>query len=278
MSRYRTPFIWLCLVLVLIWVLLPLYWTIIQSFKTDQALFGEPTFIPKPSELTLKSYFEIFRDYPFTRFFLNSFIISIGSVILSLGITTPGAYAVTRLDFPGRKFIFYALIISIFFPWIVLIIPLFQIFNDVGLYNTYIGVIVAYTVVISPVCLWLLNGFFRSSIDKDLEDAARIDGTSKLGAFFRIIIPLSMPAIIAVAVFTFLIAWNEFIWVFLLTSEEAKRTAVVGLHYMMGSDIARDWNALLAALFLTTLPPMLFYGFLQRFLSEAFATAGGKKG
>lgn len=277
-KRSRTFYTTVGLILVLIWSISPLYWTIMHSFKSDEAIFGETTFLPRISDLTWKSYFDAFNDYPFARYFLNSAIISLGAVILSLFVAIPSAYSFTRLDFPGKNVLFYGVIISVFFPWIALIIPIYDIYTKVGLMDTYQGVIIIYTVVIMPLCLWLLRGFFSQSIDRDLEDAAMVDGCTQLGAFFRVILPLSMPAITAVATFTFLVAWNEFIWVFLLTSGEAKRTAVVGLHYMMGSDVARDWNALLAAMTMTTLPPVIFYAFLQRFITKAFITTGGSKG
>jgi multiple sugar transport system permease protein len=201
----------------------------------------------------------------------------LGAVAVGMAVTIPGAYAFTRLRFPLKKPLFYYVILSLFFPWIVLIIPLYNIYTKLGMMNTFAGVIIAYTVVISPLCLWLLRGFFSTALDKDIEGAAMIDGCTLMGAFFRVILPLSMPAVVATATFTFLVAWNEFIWVFLLTSGEAKRTAVVGIHYLMGSDVARDYNALLAAVLMTSLPPVLFYSFLQGFLTKAFATAGGTK-
>lgn len=277
-QKHTNIYVAVGVMLVLIWSLVPLYWVLMFSFKSDAALFGPVTFLPRISDLSLKSYMEVFTKYEFAHFFMNSIIISLGSVALALIVAIPGAYAFTRLDFPARNFLFYTVIISVFFPWIALIIPIYDIYQQIGLMNSYIGVIVAYTVVIMPLCLWLLRGFFTQSIDPDLEDAAMVDGCSLMGAFFRVILPLSMPALVAVATFTFLIAWNEFIWVFLLTSGEAKRTATVALHYMMGADIARDWNALLAALLLVTIPPVVFYGLLQRFITRAFITTGGTKG
>lgn len=264
------------LAIVLLWSIGPLYWIVQASLRTDTALFNH-TLAPKPSEVTLQSFVDVFDYYPFGVYFRNSIIISLGAVAVGMAVTIPGAYAFTRLKFPLKKPLFYYVILSLFFPWIVLIIPLYNIYTKLGMMNTYAGVIIAYTVVISPLCLWLLRGFFATALDKDIEGAAMIDGCTLMGAFFRVILPLSMPAVVATATFTFLVAWNEFIWVFLLTSGEAKRTAVVGIHYLMGSDVARDYNALLAAVLMTSLPPVLFYSFLQGFLTKAFATAGGTK-
>lgn len=265
----------------LLWSLGPLYWVISIAFRTDESVFGgtgtKTSLIPRLTELTFQSFIDVFDRYPFGQYFMNSIIISLGAVLLAMIVTIPGAYAFTRLSFPAKKFLFYYVILSLFFPWIVLVIPLYNIYTSVGLMNTYIGVIIAYTVVIAPLCLWLLRGFFAQAIDKDIEGAALIDGCSLIGAFFRVILPLAMPAVVATATFTFLVAWNEFIWVFILTSGEAKRTAVVGIHYLMGADVARDHNALLAAVLMTSLPPVIFYSFLQGFLTKAFSSAGGTK-
>ena len=277
-EKFKNIYVTIGIIIVLIWSVMPLYWVLMFSFKSDATLFDDVTFIPRLSDLSLQPYLSVFTEHAFGQFFINSIIISLGSVVLALVVGIPGAYAFTRLDFPGRNVLFYLVIVSVFFPWIALIIPIYSIYQQLGLMNTYLGVIIAYTVVIMPLCMWLLRGFFAQSIDPDLEDAAMVDGCSLMEAFFRVILPLSMPALTAVATFTFLVAWNEFIWVFLLTSGEAKRTATVALHYMMGTDVARDWNSLLAAMLLVTIPPVVFYGLLQRFITRAFITTGGTKG
>jgi multiple sugar transport system permease protein len=154
------------------------------------------------------------------------------------------------------------------FPWIVITIPVYEVFYELNLLNTFPGIIIALSIFILPLMLWLLQGFFRQGIPENIEEAALIDGTTELGAFFRVVLPLSMPAVAATALFAFLNAWNNFLWVFILTSDKRVRTATVAVHYILGSDVLREWNSLMAAVTLLILPPILFYGLSQRYVGE----------
>lgn len=250
--------------------LLPYYWMVRTSLLTNFAAIKPASpFIPFLSDaFTLDPYRVIWENYKFPLYFKNSIFISVASTLLSLVFAIPGAYAFARLDFPGRKLLFYTAVFTIMFPWIVITIPVYEVFFTLGLLNTYLGVIIALSIFILPLCLWLLQGFFRQGIPENLEEAALIDGTTRLGAFFRVILPLSMPAIAATALFSFLNAWNNFLWVFILTSDQGVRTATVAIHYILGSDTLREWNVLMAAVTLLVLPPVLFYGLSQRYVGE----------
>jgi multiple sugar transport system permease protein len=250
--------------------LLPYYWSVRAAFLENIAVISLDTpIIPFLSDaFTLEAFPEAWNDYDFKIYFWNSIVYSVGATVISLLIGIPGAYAFARLDFPGRKPLFYTAVFTVTFPFIVITIPVYEIYSVIGLLNTRVGVIIALAIFIQPLVIWLLQGFFRQGVPENIEEAARIDGASRIGAFFRVVLPLSMPAIGATALFSFLSAWNNFLWVFLLTNDANRRTATVALHYIMDSDSIRTWNVLMAGLVMVLLPPIIFYGITQDYLGE----------
>lgn len=258
------------LTLMILFALIPYYWVARTSFMTNFAAISpdSPLFPFLTEDFSIEAYVSIWNNYNFPLYFRNSIIVSVASTLLSLVLAIPGAYAFARLDFPGRKLLFYTAVFTIMFPWIVITIPVYEVFFSLGLLDTLTGIIIALSIFILPLCLWLLQGFFRQGIPPNIEEAAMVDGTTELGAFVRVVLPLTMPAIAATALFSFLNAWNNFLWVFILTSSENVRTATVAIHYILGSDVLREWNALMAAVVLLVLPPILFYGVAQRYVGE----------
>ena len=271
-SRTKRIALYLITGALLLWALVPYYWVFRSSvISTVDAASKETPFliIPFLSEaFSLTGYQLIWESYNFGTYFKNSILVSVACTLLAVVLAIPGAYAFARLDFPGRKFLFYTVVFTITFPWIVLTIPVYGIFYDLGLINTYLGIILALTLFVLPLCIWLLQGFFRQGIPPNLEEAAMLDGLSEIGAFVRIVLPLSLPAVGAASLFAFLSAWNNFAWVFILTNDENKRTATVAVHYILGSDTLRQWNALMAAVTILVLPPVLFYGVMQTSVGE----------
>lgn len=252
-----------------LFALAPYYWVVRTSFLSDFAAINpETNYLPALKSLTLTAYEQIWERYNFITFFRNSIIVSVTATIISVFFSIPGAYAFARLDFPGRKVLFYTAVFTIMFPWIVITIPVYEVFFVLGLINTLTGVMIALSIFVLPQTIWLLQGFFRQGIPENIEEAALIDGHSELGAFLRIVLPLSAPAVGAAALFAFLTAWNNFLWVFVLTSDEEVRTATVALHYILGSDVLRQWNILMAAVVLLVAPPVVFYGLSQRYVGE----------
>jgi len=250
--------------------LLPYYWVFRTSMisNTASAALYSPWIPFQDGAFTLDAYLSMWENYNFPVYFKNSIIVSFSSTLLALVFAIPGAYAFARLDFPGRQLLFYTTVFTLMFPWIVITVPVYGIFYDLGLLNSLVGVIIALAIFIQPVCIWLLQGFFRQGIPKNIEEAALIDGTSELGAFFRVVLPLSMPAVAATALFAFLSAWNNFLWVFILTSDQQYRTATVAIYYVLASDVLREWNILMAAVVLLVLPPVVFYGLSNRYVGE----------
>ena len=257
------------LFLIVSWV--PLYWVIRTSLLTNTAATAADTpliVIPFVTDgFTLSAYNQIWARYPFETWFGNSIIVSLSATVIAVTMAIPGAYGFARLDFPGRKLLFYTVVITLMFPAIVLTIPVYDIFYQLGLIDSTIGIIIALAIFVQPLTIWLLQGFFRD-IPENIEEAARIDGMGRFETFVRIILPLSRPAIAVTALFAFLDGWNNFLWVYLLGQSQGNYTAVVAVHYIMASDVLRDWNTLMAAVTVLIIPPIVFYGLSQRYVGE----------
>jgi len=253
-----------------LWALAPYFWVVRTSLLTNFGAIdpNTPIFPIGGDLLTPEPYFQIWSQFDFVLFFRNSVIVAFASTFISLFFSIPGAYAFARLDFPGRQVLFYTAVFTIMFPWIVLTIPVYDVFFDLGLVNTLVGVIIALSIFVLPQNIWLLQGFFRQGVPANIEEAALIDGHSEIGAFLRIVLPLSMPAVGAAALFSFLTAWNNFLWVFVLTTDQELRTATVAIHFILGSDVLRQWNILMASVVLLVAPPVVFYGLSQRYVGE----------
>lgn len=262
-----------------IWAITPYYWVIRTSLLTNFAAISPETAIfpfTNPDIITLDPFRIVWGGYNMTLFFKNSIIVALAATVISLFFSIPGAYAFARLDFPGRQVLFYTAVFTIMFPWIVITIPVYEVFFVLGLVNTLTGIIIAIAIFTLPQNIWLLQGFFRQGIPANIEEAALIDGNTEITAFIRIVLPLSAPAIGAAALFSFLVGWNNFLWVFILTSDEDVRTATVAIHYILGSDVLREWNILMASVVLLIAPPIIFYGLSQRYVGEGLG--GGPAG
>lgn len=258
-----------------LFAVLPYYWILRTSILTNFAAISPDTGFLPLGELTLDPYFAVWADFAFPLYFRNSIIVAFGATLISLFFAIPGAYAFARLDFPGRQALFYTAVFTIMFPWIVLTIPVYEVFYFLNLVNTLPGIVIALSIFVLPQNIWLLQGFFRQGIPENIEEAALIDGHNELTAFMRIVLPLSAPAIGAAALFAFLTAWNNFLWVFVLTSDESVRTATVAIHYILGSDVLREWNTLMASVVLLVAPPVVFYGLSRRYLGEGLGGSPG---
>ena len=196
-------------------ILFPFYMMLVTSFKTQIALLVNPldfsiNFAQGLKEL-FNSYFVIFKSYNFGKYIITSTIVSVGTVIITLLFAIPAAYAVARLNFFGKTFLSTSILIIYMFPAIVLVIPLYTIFSQLGLRNSIEGLLIVYTATTLPVAIYMLQGYFKS-IPKELEEAAILDRLSWFGIITKIIIPLSIPAISSVALYVFMIAWNEFLF------------------------------------------------------------------
>ncbi len=264
----------LLLIPILVFVLFPFYWVVMTSFKSTPQIF-ERTSIFWPDPWTVEQYTTLIENTSFLTWFRNTVIVAVSSTIISVSLAALSAYALSRLKFTGAGALTTFLLITYLLPGTMLFIPLYQTLTDLGLINSYGALIATYPTFLLPFATWVMMGYFRS-IPVDLEDAAMIDGSSRLGAFWRITLPLAAPALLSVTLFAFTNAWNEFLFAFVFITSESLRTLPVGLQSLVVGDIL-PWGQLMAASLLMAVPVVILYTFAQRYLVEGL-TAGGIKG
>jgi multiple sugar transport system permease protein len=258
----------------MVFVLFPFYWVLITSFKTTtQISQRQSIFWPDPP--TLNQYQELLFGSHFLMWLGNSVLVASLSTIISIAIAALAAYALTRLKFLGAGLLTTAILITYLLPGTLIFIPLYQTLSDLGLINTYGALLTTYPTFLVPFATWVLIGYFRS-IPVELEEAAMIDGASRLYAFLRITLPLAAPALLSVALFAFTNAWNEFLFAFVFITSESIRTLPIGLQSMVVGDIL-PWGELMAASLLTAIPVAVLYMYAQRFLVGGL-TVGAVKG
>ena len=262
------------LVVFLVWTLVPFYWMVATSLKKDKEIYGfEATLFPHRP--TLDSYRRIFAQTPFVKYMRNSTVVAVGTTLASLALASLGAYALARLRFPGRSVIARGLIFTYLVPPSLLFIPLFAVMSTLSLIDTRSGLTLAYLGFTVPFCTWLLLGYFRS-VPLELEEAALVDGCSRLGALVRIILPMSLPALAVVAFFAFTQAWNEFLYANVFVNSVDVRTVTTGLTLFIVEDVF-FWGPMMAASCLATLPPLILYLVFQRWVVKGL-TLGAVKG
>ena len=264
----------LLLLPILIFVLFPFYWVLTTSFKTTPQIFERHS-IFWPDPWTLEQYETLIQGTPFLTWFRNTIIVAAASTGISVVLSALAAYALARLKFLGAGLLTSFLLITYLLPGTMLFIPLYQTLTDLGLINTYGALIVTYPTFLLPFATWVMVGYFRS-IPVELEEAAMIDGASRLRAFWQITLPLAAPALLSVTLFAFTTAWNEFLFAFVFITSESLRTLPVGLQSLVVGDIL-PWGQLMAASLLTAIPVAALYIFAQRYLVEGL-TAGSLKG
>ena len=260
-------------------ILFPFYMMLVTSFKTQIALLVNPldfsiNFSQDLKDL-FKSYFIIFKSYKFGKYILTSTIVSIGTVVITLIFAIPAAYAVARLNFFGKTFLSTSILIIYMFPAIVLVIPLYTIFSQLGLRNSIEGLLIVYTATTLPVAIYMLQGYFKS-IPKELEEAAILDKLSWFGIITKIIIPLSIPAISSVALYVFMIAWNEFLFSLMFLDNPNSFTLSRAIQYLSG-DAETPRQYLMAGSVIVTLPVLFIFVYFEKYLVSGL-TAGSVKG
>lgn len=262
------------LFVLIVWTLAPLYWMFITSLKNNTEIYSpDSTFWPVNP--TLDNYRTLFAETNFLIYFKNSLIVAVVTTFFSLILSALGAYALTRLRFPGRKLFARALVYTYLMPSSLLFIPLLIIIRGIGLQNSLEGLVFAYLGFTVPFCTWLLMGYFMS-IPIELEESAMIDGCSRLGVLFRIVLPLTVPALAVVAFFSFTLSWNEFIYASVLVADTSVRTIPTGIPNFIVEDVF-FWGPMMASTLISSLPPLIVYFLFQRFLITGL-TLGAVKG
>ena len=261
-----------------LFTLFPLYTIVVTSVKPLADVESVWRWIP--SRFTLTPYLEIWQTIPLARYFFNSLIVSLIASVISVLLAILAAYAISRFRFRGRMAFQLTVLSTSMFPGILFLLPLYIIFINIDrltgikLYGTYSGLIITYLTFTLTVSIWMLVGYFNS-IPRELEEAAMTDGTTRLGALFRVLIPLSIPGIVAVTIFSFITAWGEVLFASVLTNDRT-RTLAVGLqNYATLNNVY--WNQLMAASIVVSIPVVIGFLALQRYLVQGM-TAGGVKG
>jgi multiple sugar transport system permease protein len=258
----------------LLWTAIPFYWMVATSLKHDKEIYGyEATLIP--NQPTLANYMTILYETPYLLFLRNSITVAVGSTVLSMLIACLGAYAIARLNFPGRALLARGLVFTYLVPTSLLFIPMFALMSALRLTDSLHGLTIAYLGFDVPFCTWLLMGYFKS-IPVDLEEAALVDGCNRVSALVRIVLPLALPALVVVTFFSFTHAWNEFLYAHVFTSSNSVRTITTGLANFMTEDVF-FWGPLMASTVVSALPPVLMFLILQRWVVQGL-TLGGVKG
>ena len=252
----------------------PALWILFTSLKTESELTVKPiTWLPHAP--TIANYLRAFTDQPLLLFLFNSFMVAILATALTLFVSVLAAYALARLQIRGRDLILSAIIAVSTFPLVTLLVPLFEIMRALGLLNTWIALILPYTVLSLPVCTLILVSFFEG-IPRDLENSAMIDGCTRMGALFKVVVPLSAPGVFTAGILAFVNAWDEFLLALSFNSNPMLRTLPVGITLYQG-EFAFPWPVISAALVVGIVPvAVLIVIFQERVVSGL--TSGGIKG
>ncbi len=255
----------------------PVLWMIVSSFKPNNMIFSDPGLIPKA--VTVENYISGWKGYAgvsFGRFFINSLLMCIGAVIGNLIACTMAAYAFGRLKFAGRDFWFAVMMLTLMLPAHVTLVPRYILFNTFGWVGSYLPIVLPKFFATDAFFIFLLVQFIRS-LPKELDEAAIIDGCSKIGVFFRIIIPLATPALVTVALFTFLWTWDDFFNHLLYLTNPPIFSVSRALRTFVGdAGAVSNWGGALAMATLSMIPPFILFFSLQKYFVQGIATTGIK--
>jgi multiple sugar transport system permease protein len=261
---------------ILVWCLLPIAWIVSLSLKpVEETATGSPQFLPQ--EVTVDNYRTVLEDDLFQRALFNSFGISLIATTLSVIIATLCAYAIARLEFKGKRAVLSIALAIAMFPVVSLVGPMFDMWRSLGLFNTWLGLIIPYLSFTLPLAIWTLSAFFRE-IPWEMEQAAQVDGATAWQAFRKVIVPLAAPGVFTAAILTFFFAWNDFVFGISLTSTEAARPVPAALAFFVGPDqFNPPTSTLSAAAVVVTVPIIILVLLFQRKI-VAGLTSGAVKG
>jgi len=266
--------VWLAAAIVAANGFFPAVWILFTSLKTESELLRYPITI-FPHDPTLLNYVRVFVDQPILLFLWNSLVVAGLSTVLCIFVSALAAYAIVRLRIPGRNIVLSVLLAVSMFPLISLMVPLFQTMRTLGWLNTYPALVFPYAVLSMPVCTLVMASFFQD-IPADLENAAMIDGCSRLGALWHVVVPLAAPGVFTAAILAFVNAWDEFLLALTLSSRVTSRTLPVGITLYQG-EFAFPWPIISAALIVAIVPVCVLIAIFQERVVSGL-TAGGVKG
>ena len=255
-------------------VLVPVYWMIITSFKVTTETFWNPPSL-WPTQFSIEAYKNVLTNYSVGTFFKNSCIMVIGATVMTMVVSTIAGYGASRFNFKGKAGFLAFVLVTQMFPSVIMLIPFFRILKMYHLINTYMGIIIVYVSFQTPLCTWLMYSYFET-IPKELDEAASIDGLRRWGIFSRIVLPLSLPGLASTFIYSVINRWNEFQFAMTLTTKDAMKTISAGIGLMI-DDTMINWNDMMAASILASIPLILVFFFAQDFFFAGL-TAGSVKG
>lgn len=259
--------------LLLIVVVAPFYYVVASSFKLPKDIISTvPRLLPLP--FTLQHYEKLLRSSDFPAYLANSLIVALGTMAICVVLSTPAAYGLYRLRLPGRTALFRIILVTYAFPGVLLLIPLYGMLSSLGLVDRLTALVVVNVTFTAPFAVWMLQAFF-GSIPVELEEAAALDGASRLQTLVRVVMPLAAPGVASVAIFAFITSWTEYMFASVLILSDANRTVPVGLAGIIGQ-YQVDWGLLLAGATLTMLPVLILFSLVGRNFIEGL-TAGAVK-
>lgn len=260
----------LAVLALMVLILAPFYWIFTSSIKEPQEIIARrPTLLPQ--SFTLQHYDKLLNHSPFPTYLRNSLIVAVGTMVITVVLATLAAYGLYRLRFPGRQMLFRVILVTYAFPGVLLLVPMYDMMSRLGLVDRLTALVIVDVTLAAPFAVWMLQAFFRT-IPQELEEAAALDGATRLGIIVRILLPLAAPGVAAIAIFAFITSWTEYIFSSILIVSEANRTVPVGLAGIIGQ-YQVDWGLLLAGATATALPVLVLFGLVGRNFVEGL-TAG----
>lgn len=272
-SIWRKTFVYILVIMIAIYSFLPIYWMFVSAFRPPKELFAQPSLIPQSFTLEYFKVLLALTNFPVN--FMNSLIVTILTTIITLVAAIPMAYIITRFKIKGKGLLVNSMLYAYMFPPMLLAIPLYSIFVKMGLDNTLLSLVIAHTTITLPLGVWLLGGFFKT-LPFEIEQSAMVDGCTQFQAFRRVVLPLSLPGLVTVSIFSFLLSWTDYTYALMLITSDAKKTIPVGLTSMLGSYDIR-WGEIMAGSAIITLPLLIIFVFLSRYFIKGLA-AGATKG
>ena len=266
-------FIYLATLAFFAFFLLPIIWLILSSFKTSEAITANRLF-PLPSDLTFANYAEMLQRSDFLGYFVNSLFIALTVAVVTTLLASFGAYGLTRFALRGKRLFLLTALLPQFFPYVLMLIPFYLLMFRIGLVGTHLGIILAHTSITLPFTFWMLTGYFNG-IPKELDQAALLDGCSRLGALFRVVMPIAIPGLVVAGFFSFTVSWSDYLFTSVLSQGNATATLPIGLQTFLSSVQVR-WGLITAGTVLVVTPTILLFAVVQRRLVSGLTTGAVK--
>jgi multiple sugar transport system permease protein len=273
-SRSNLVLVLFAAALLVIFAGFPFAWMISTAFKESQEIFATPPSL-LPRSFTLDNLQRLFAETKALTYLKNSIVVSLSTVAVTTAVATPAAYSLTRFRFPGREQLAGTILFTYMFAPIMIIVPFYVMMRFLGLTNTHLGLVLAYTAFCLPFSLWMLRTFFQS-IPIDIEQAAMVDGANRVQTVLYVVLPLSLPGVIATSIFTFVLTWNDYIFARILISADELKTLPVGIADLYNASVV-DWGMIMAAGLLILTPVLAVFFLIQKYMVVGLG-AGALKG